>query len=208
MFFPKLLQIMFQQDDDIQKSLASPGAGLPMVQAFALRQFIFPAYCLTTSWDNALVAFQAEGQKVLALAGPLTEDRLQRRVLVKASMGIEDSSRYWSAAMVMEHLIEVGSRTAVGIVELSNGATVTVKADIADVKPVGGKGSEIIEDFRQFLDDYVWIVAEEVGNRRSKSRYPHPWFGELNAHQWMCLGAVHQSIHRKQMERIVAGLER
>jgi hypothetical protein len=199
---------MTQHDDDIQKSLAAPGAGLPMVQAFALRRVIFPAYCLTTSWDKALAAFQAEGQKVLALAGPLTEDQLQRRVLVKASMGMEDSSRYWSAAMVMEHLIEVGSRIAVGIVELTNGATVSVKADIADVKPVGGKGSEIIEDFRQFLDDYVRMVAEEIGNRRSESRHSHPWFGELNAHQWMCLGAVHQAIHRKQTERIVAQLER
>jgi hypothetical protein len=199
---------MTQHDDDIQKSLAPPGAGLPMFQAFALRHVIFPAYCLTTSWDKALAAFQAEGQKVLALAESLTEDQLQRRVLVKASMGMEDSSRYWSVAMVMEHLIEVGSRIAVGIVELTNGAKVSVKADIADVKPVGGKGSEIVEDFRQFLDDYARMVAEETGNQRSKSRHPHPWFGELNAHQWMCLGAVHQSIHRKQTEQIVAQLER
>ena len=83
-----------------------------------------------------------------------------------------------------------------------------MKADIADVKPKGGKGREIAEDFRQFLEDYSRLVAEETGDRRSTSRHPHPWFGELNAHQWICLGAVHQSIHRKQMERIVTGLKR
>ena len=52
---------------------------------------------------------------------PLSAEQLQRRVLVKAPMGIEDSSRYWSASMVLEHLIEVGSRIAVGIVELTHG---------------------------------------------------------------------------------------
>ncbi len=112
---------MSQQDDDIQNSLAPPGAGLPIVQAFVLRYMIFPAYCLATSWDKAVAAFQAEGQKVIALVEPLSAEQLQRRVLVKAPMGIEDSSRYWSASMVLEHLIEVGSRIAVGIVELTHG---------------------------------------------------------------------------------------
>ena len=199
---------MAQEDDEIQKSLAPPGAGLPVIQAFLLRHLIFPAYCLTTSWDKALAAFQAEGQKLVALAEAISADQMQQRVLIKAPMGIEDSSRYWSAAMVLEHLIEVGSRIAVGVVELTNGSTVTVKADIADVKPKGGKGREIVEDFRQFLDDYARMVTEEAGDRRSKSRHPHPWFGNLNAHKWVCLGAVHQSLHRKQMELIIAGLKR
>lgn len=199
---------MSQEDDAIQNSLAPPGAGLPVVQGFFLRHMIFPAYCLTTSWDKALAAFQAEGQKVIALADPLSNEQVQRRVLIKAPLGIEDSSRYWSAGMVLEHLIEVGTRVAVGIVELTHGSPVTVKADIADVKPKGGKGIQIVQDYRQFLTDYDRMISEEAGDRKSKSRHPHPWFGELNAHQWACLGAVHQLIHRRQMERIVAGLGR
>jgi hypothetical protein len=199
---------MVENDDDIQKSLAPPGAGLPVIQAFALRYLIFPAYCLTTSWDKALDAFQSEGQKLVTLVEPLSEEQLQRRVLVKAPLGIEDSSRYWSAAMVLEHLMEVGSRIATGVIELTQGVMVTVKADIADVKPKGGSGMEIIEDYRQFLNDYVRVMTEDIGDRSSKSEHPHPWFGKLNAHQWVCLGAVHQSIHRKQMERILVGQER
>ena len=159
---------MPQQDDNIQDSLAPPGAGLPVLQAFALRHLIFPAYFLTTSWDKALAAFQAEGQKLIALAETLSANQLQQRVLIKAPMGIEDSSRYWSAAMVLEHLIEVGSRVAVGVVELTNGSTVTVKADIADVKPEGGKGREIVEDFQQFLDDYARMVTEDIGDRKEQ----------------------------------------
>ena len=63
---------MSQDDDNIQNSLAPPGAGLPVVQAFVLRYMIFPAYCLTTSWDKAVAAFQAEGQKVITLVEPLS----------------------------------------------------------------------------------------------------------------------------------------
>lgn len=199
---------MTSQEDDISSSLAPPGAGLPAVQAFFLRHLLFPAYCLTTSWDKAQASFGAEGRKVLSLAASLPADQLQQRVLVRAPMGVEDSSRYWSAAMVLEHLIEVGSRIAVGVVELTHGSPVTVRADIADVKPKGGQGREVIEDYRQFLADYAQMLTEDIGDRKSRARHPHPWFGQLNAHQWTCLGAIHQSIHRKQLERIVAGLDR
>jgi hypothetical protein len=143
---------------------------------------------------------------VLALAKPLSPRQLRQRVLVKAPLGIEDSSRYWSAAMVLEHLIEVGSRVATGIVELTQGREVTVKADIADVKPRGGKGAEILDDYKAFLGDYARTLDEDVGDRKSRDTHAHPWFGDLNAHHWACLGALHQSIHRRQIERIIAGL--
>jgi hypothetical protein len=192
--------------DDIQSSLAPPGAGLPAVQAFVLRYLLFPAFCRTNSWQKALAKFKAEGDRIVVLAEPLSPEQLQKRILVKAAMGMEDSSRYWSAAMVLEHLIEVGSRVATGIVELSHGERVTVNSDVADVKPKGGKGSQIIEEYKVFLRDYAHTLTEDVGDWKSAQTYGHPWFGELGAHQWACLGAVHQKIHRHQMERIVAGL--
>ena len=52
---------MSQHDDDIQKSLAPPGAGLPVVQAFVLRHIVFPAYCLTTCWDKAVGGISDRG---------------------------------------------------------------------------------------------------------------------------------------------------
>ena len=197
---------MAQHDEDIQKSLAPPGAGLPVVQKFILRYLLFPAFCRTNTWQKALAKFQAKGDTIVALAERLSPEQLQQRVLVKAPMGMEDSSRYWSAAMVLEHLIEVGSRVATGIVELTHGEQVTVSSDVADVKPKGEKGSQIIEDYKAFLLDYAHTLNEDAGDWKSAQTYGHPWFGELNAHQWACLGAVHQTIHRRQMERIVAGL--
>jgi len=198
---------MSEHVDEIQKSLAPPGAGLPRGQGLLLRYLAFPLYCATTSWEKALRVFTAEGEQILALVEPLSVSQFQQRVLVKAPVGMEDSSRYWSSTMVLEHLIEVGSRVATGIVELTNGEAVSVKADIADVKPQGGKGPEIIAQYRDFLQDYVHTLTEDVGDLKSKHRHCHPWFGSLTAHQWACLGAIHQGVHRRQIERIVTGLD-
>jgi len=47
-------------------------------------------------------------------------------------------------------------------------------------------------------------MNREVADRNSRTTLRHPWFGEMNAHQWHCLAAMHQSVHRKQMQRILA----
>jgi hypothetical protein len=74
---------------------------------------------------------------------------------------------------------------------------------------VGGKGEkspQIIEECKAFLRDYAHTLTEDAGDWKSAQTYGHPWFGELNAHRWACLGTVHQTTHRRQMERSVAGL--
>lgn len=191
-----------------QPNLAAPGAGLPPLQAFVLRHMLFPAFCRTTSWDKALGLFLREGERVAAAAQSLAPEALQTRVLIRAPMGIEDSSRYWSAAMVLEHLIEVGSRIATGVVELTHGQAASVKADIADVKPKGEKDGDAVAAYRAFLEDYADMVTRRAGDRAAPHTAPHPWFGDLTPRRWVCLGAIHQQIHRRQMERIIAGLRR
>ena len=192
-------------DHDVQ--LAPPGAGLPKVQGFLLRYLVFPTFCRLTSWEKAGSLFQDEGQKLGALARKLSPEKLQQRVLIQPLWGIEDSSRNWSAEMVLEHLIEVGSRIAIGVVELSHGQEASVEADIVAVKPKGHGERDVLEEYMAFLDQYRRTLAEDVDDRRSTKTLVHPWFGDLTPHHWVCLGAVHQQIHRRQMERIVAGLE-
>ncbi|MEW6163578.1 MAG: DinB family protein [Pseudomonadota bacterium] len=191
-----------------QPNLAAPGAGLPPVQAFMLRHVLFPAFCRTTSWDEALGLFLREGERVAAAARSLAPGALRTRVLIRAPLGIEDSSRFWSAAMVLEHLIEVGTRISTGVVELTHGQAASVKADIAEVKPKGGMDGDIVAAYRAFLEEYADKVTRRAGDRAARLTAPHPWFGELTPHRWVCLGAIHQQIHRRQMERIVAGLPR
>ena len=78
-----------------QVKLAAPGAGLPLLQASFLRYLFFPAYCMATSWDKALKLFSHEGDKLTTAAKTLSSEQLQIPVLIRAPMGIEDSSRNW-----------------------------------------------------------------------------------------------------------------
>jgi len=191
--------------EDIQASLTRQGERLPRFEGFVLRYLVFPTYCRFTSLEKAAAVFESEGNELIALARSLPPHLFRKKVLIRPLWGLEENSRCWSAEMVLEHLIEVGTRIAIGIVEISHGEEPTVKAD--DVKPQGGHGLRLLEDYIAFLDDYAQTLLEDVDRGTSKLTHPHPWFGQLTAHGWACLGAFHQTVHRRQMERIVATLQ-
>lgn len=191
--------------DVIQATLAPPGAGLPRVQAVLLRRFLFPIYCRWTSWDSAVGAFRAQGKRIQGLAERLPPEAFRTRVLIRPLWGIEDSSRYWSAEMVLEHLIESGARIATVIVELSRGEK--PMGDLTEEHPNGNRGQGLLQDFCAFLDDYADTLSEDVNDPHSKPTHPHPWLGDLTAHRWACFGAWHQAIHRRQLEAILAELQ-
>jgi hypothetical protein len=183
---------------------AQSGEGLPRFQAFLLRYGLFPSYRCVTSREKAAAIFQAEGRKLTALARRLPPDHFPRKVHIGSLWGLETASCNWSAEMVLEHLIEAGTQTAICIIELSHGEKVTAKGD--DLTPRGGQGPRLLEDYTAFLEDYAQTLQEDIGSGTNGSSHPHPEFGQLTAHGWACLGAFHQSVHRRQMERIVTEL--
>lgn len=186
--------------------LDKPGAGLPPVEAFVSRHLFFPLYCATHSWEQSMVRFQDEGSRILDLAVHLPPDQVRKPVLIPRLPGMEDSSRNWSVAMTLEHLVIVGQQIQAGIIALSRGAVPDGKADVAAVKPQDNRGIESIESFRSFLDDYCYALQEKVENRESDTTFEHPWFGELTARQWCALAALHQGIHRRQIQSILKRL--
>jgi hypothetical protein len=136
----------------------------------------------------------------------LPEELLDKRVLMGPLFGIESGPRSWSAEMVLEHLIEVGSTLAALVIALSHGEEPNLATDITATELAGGKGARILRDYEEFLDDYDKTLLEDIGDRRSRATHPHPSLGELTAHRWHCLAAIHQTLHRRQMEQIVAEL--
>ncbi len=184
--------------------LDRPGAGLPFLERFLARYWALPRFYRATSWDQASALFQNEGERLLKLAGPLDPERLHHRVLIERIRGIEDSSRFWSPEMVLEHLIIVGSKMLAGIVMLGRGEVPTEVTDVASVKPSGVHGDTIIAVYREFLRGFAETTANQVRDRNSTTTYDHPWFGAMTAHQWHCLAGAHQAIHRKQLQRILA----
>jgi hypothetical protein len=188
--------------------LKAPGAGLPWWELLVARKLIFPRICRKLTWAAAARQFQEEGSRVLAVFDALPADRLGDRVLVRRFAGMEDSSRFWSAAMAVEHLNMVGSAIRRTIGSLRRGVVPNVTPRVADFKP---RGEFAPADVRS---EFVRMLTGAAEAERTEPpilpgagpRYAHPWFGPIDAHQWHCLLAFHQGIHRKQIEAIRKGL--
>ena len=188
------------------QKLQAPGAGLPPLENWIFKNIAFPLGVRLLSWDKAMAQFQAEGKTILALAEPLSDEKLLQPVLIKRIPGMEDSSRNWSVAMAMKHLIIVGEMICDGIVKMSQGEKIAGKADTAAVKPDSVKSRQILSDFSHFLSDYAFKLKGKGKNLSLEEKYEHPWFGFLNAYEWACLAGIHQGLHRRQIQAILKQL--
>ncbi|MDX1295827.1 MAG: DinB family protein [Sulfurimonadaceae bacterium] len=190
-----------------QDSLSKPGAGLPRLHTFFLRYIGFPMLRAFISWEWAMRIFESEGRKVLRLAETLNEDQLFTKVLIPKTFGIEDNSRYYSAAMVLWHLTYVGDTIREGIVALSRGEQLDFTVKIENYKPYVDIDTAVLQNYRGFLHRYRDDIEREVEERYTANCHGHPWFGCLNPYGWLVMCALHQWVHRRQLERIVKDLQ-
>ena len=127
-------------------------------------------------------------------------------MLVPKLFGLEDNSRYYSVAMVIEHLLIVGKALQTRIPTLSQGKTLSNQVTIEEVKPYTEIDKNIVAQFERFMADHREELEKNLGDIHIDNRSDHPWFGAFNPKQWSILGMVHQIVHRRQIEAIVRGL--
>ena len=185
-----------------EPQLQPPGAGLPRMELLVSRVG-FALMKPFVSRAGANRWFRAEADRILALARSVPAADLTRRVLVPRLPGLEDSSRYWSVAMTLEHLAIVDAAVAGTVESLAAGVVPGRIASTADVKPGPGVDAGAIDRFESAAREYLACV-EAVADLRTRVTYPHPWFGEFTALNWHRLAALHHRVHRKQVERIVS----
>ncbi len=187
-----------------EPTLEKPGAGLPLIERIVARYWILPRGVRAQTWDQNVETFIREGRKALELVLAAPKSLQERRVLIDRLPGMEDSSRFWSIAMTLEHLVIVGQSMGEVIISLSKGVEVQRKVGIADVKPLGKMTSEeSITQFEKLLKMLPERLRVEVQDRGSRTRHVHPWFGPLTARQWTWVLGVHQAIHRRQIQSIL-----
>jgi hypothetical protein len=186
-------------------TLQPPGAGLPAFE-LALLRIYFRWACIVTSQDAAMQRFRLEGEKVVSLAHSVPATQNTVRVLIGRITGIEDSSRYWSVFMVLDHLRIVDEGITRIIEELSNDRPVAQEVRIQDVKPTADAGPDVVERFIKSVASYEATV-NRLGKLGRLVRHPHPWFGPLTAHDWHCLAGIHHGVHRRQIEQIKKALD-
>ena len=185
--------------------LDKPGAGLPFIEWAVAKYIVFPRRFKNFSKEKALADFAEQSDKILKLARGLSSEQLIERRLIARLQGLEDSSRYWSVAMTLDHLTIVGNLMSHAVIELSKGNNALKVVGTAEVKPgAAADAARSLKDFEEMTERFLLEVGKANIDVRSKVTHPHPWFGPLNAYQWLVFAAPHENIHRKQIEAIVA----
>lgn len=185
--------------------LAPPGAGLPKIELFFARR-IFHFGRRTTSVAAARATLVRERDAILALVRELDAATGAKRVLIRRLPGLEDSSRYWSVFMTLDHLRIVNESVAGVIAELLKGRVPPGEASTAAVKPAADVGAEVVDAFVVSCERLARTVAgDEAATLQTAVRFPHPWFGPLDAAAWHFMAGFHLRLHRKQVERILGG---
>lgn len=187
-----------------EPELAPPGAGLPKIELLIARM-LFALRRWTGSRRSFDARFARERESIRALVRDLSPEAGARRVLIRRPPGLEDSSRYWSVWMTLDHLRIVNDALAGVIGALARGIVPEGAASTAAVKPSAEAGPGIVAAYEASCDALAAAVAA-VPNLNTSARYTHPWFGPLSAAGWHALAGGHMGIHRVQIERIRAGL--
>lgn len=189
--------------------LDAPGAGIPLPARLFLRFWLNPFVAGKEDPAVSRKRFDRLHEKLREIYLSIPEARRTERVLVRPIRGLEDSSRFWSAAMVLEHMEIVGRGIGEVIVSLSNEIVPDLKPDTAAVKPLGSRsGEEALLAFEKFQKNLMPSVESRVKNLDAKARLPHPWFGPFTARKWYWLLGIHAGIHLDQMKQIRDGLSK
>ncbi len=190
------------QESVIEPKLAPPGAGLPVVELMIGRMLATVGRRMGTR-ESFTAQFEGERGRVRGLIEGLSPEMGGRRVLIKRPAGMEDSSRYWSVWMTLDHLRIIHVAMARIIKGLGNGTPPPGQASTAAVKPSVDVDERVKGAYEASCDELL-AAAAAVKNLETAARYEHPWFGPMDAKGWYGLAGTHLKIHRVQIERIIA----
>jgi hypothetical protein len=205
---------MSPTDNEVQASLAPPGAGIPFIHRMLGRYLLKPFVLRRSSFSESERRFNKAHEKFKRELALIPAESLTVRVLVPPQQGLEDSSRYWSAALCARHLTIVGGEVEEMILRLVKGLAIDRVADTAAVKPELSQndpasvseyhafGDTLFERLRAGLGDAV----DAVNTPDSKPTFQHPWFGPMTAKEWTALYSIHTYVHLEQLKAIRAGL--
>ncbi len=189
---------------EIEPRLAPPGAGLPALELFIVR-ILFGLNRRLGNREGFTARFLEQRRQIRRLIEETDPADRGRRVLIKRPPGLEESSRYWSVLMTLDHLRIVHREFARIIADLAAGRKPEGEASTAAVKPGPAAGPSVIGAYEDSCEQLLATVAA-ASDLRTPVRFAHPWFGPLDAAGWHALAGGHMAIHRVQIERIRAGL--
>ena len=196
--------MVIQMTANVETQLAPPGAGLPGMELF-IGRMIFAWRRWTGSRQTFNARFEFERAAIRKLVDSCDAESAGRRVLIERQRGMEDSSRYWSVWMTLDHLRIVNLQIGQIISALARDVVPPGRSSTANVKPSPNASESVRAEYEASCDQLV-VTVGAVQNLRTAVRYAHPWFGPLDASGWHALAGGHMGIHRGQIEQILTGL--
>lgn len=194
---------MNQLQETKTHQLQRPGAGVPWYQRLLFRYIVAPFVAGRTDWAVSEQSFHKINGRILKEIESLSEKQLTTKILIPPITGLEDSSRFWSIIMTLEHLIIVSELMMAAITELTSGKTPQSTVSTADVKPTGKIiTTEVINEFKLLVSDDYKKFYLSLKDKNSELRFKHPWFGPLTAKQWFWVMSIHHGVHLKQIREI------
>jgi hypothetical protein len=184
-----------------EPALAPPGAGIPALERL-IGKMIFLHQCRKRDRDQFSADFARERAMIRSRVDSCPENRRGERVLISRLRGLEDSSRYWSILMTLDHLRITNLAFAGVILSLTHNRIPEGVASTAAVKPDPAVTSAVESEYEMSCDDLIALL-NRTKDLRTSLRYAHPWFGPLDAAQWHALSTMHMGIHRRQIEAIL-----
>ena len=139
--------------------LQKPGSGLPNIERLFIKNFFVPILRTFFTWNIALFLLKREVSIIRKLTKELSQNELQKQIIINRTFAIEDDSRQFSISMVLEHLIIAGSLVKSTIESLSKENIPPDDIKIEDVKPFKND-KEILESFFKFYDSYYNMIND------------------------------------------------
>lgn len=180
-----------------QPILQPPGKGLPLYELLVARLLVWWRYN-RTSRQEAAAAFHFEKEEILRLSRELDQTAAARPILIKRLRRLEDSSRFWSVYMTVDHLRIVNNGVASIIHDLVLGVRPQHIVTTKGVKPSSSADVATLNEFQDACNRFEEI-ANQAKDLRTQLTWKHPWFGELDAQQWHFFAGFHMHLHRRQI---------
>ncbi|MCO6431352.1 MAG: DinB family protein [Deltaproteobacteria bacterium] len=186
--------------------LAAPGAGLPALE-LCFSKILLKLFLLGNSNKAFIVKALREKALTLHLLEGVLPAQRNVQVLIPRLMGMEDSSRNWSVAMTLQHLVTTTEGMVAIAKELTQGKQPKIEVKIENVKPADSIESGVERRYSESVDRLVSFAGER-DSLKTTLTHPHPWFGPLDGHGWIGLACLHLGIHRRQIASTLALLPR
>jgi len=177
--------------------LAPPGAGLPWIE-HQIARLLFGIRCRRGDRASFLRTFREEQEKIHSLVDSFPTAHRGKRILIARAVGLEDSSRHYSAWMVLDHLRIVNNACVEIITQLTQGVEMSGAVSTATVKPDPAAGAAVESLYEASCRDVIQTL-ESSPDLKTRHCFSHPWFGPLDAHDWAAMVAMHMGIHRNQL---------